>query len=225
MSFDPSQLLRRATSRAKSDVANKLVSMLLHELSRSINQSNALTVNSSNYAKIVGQHFGAKCPYCSRDLEPRHVAVEHLDGMNRFRAGLHVSGNVVVSCADCNREKRRDDQAKVLNLAATGWESFLTHDSTSCVNTCKTCLYWKRLIPNADERSRRLLLATERIREFRAIPEIKCTLEKSQLLQQRALSFLENFYREGQLFASNRISELAGSIIGKPSPQNPCQNE
>ena len=34
MEFDSAQALRRATGRAKSDVANKLVSMLLHEISR-----------------------------------------------------------------------------------------------------------------------------------------------------------------------------------------------
>ncbi len=35
---DPTAQLRSATRRAQSDVANKLVSMFLHELSRTISQ-------------------------------------------------------------------------------------------------------------------------------------------------------------------------------------------
>ncbi len=46
MSFDTSGYLRRATGRAKSDVANKLVSMYLHDVSRRLCNELELSVNS-----------------------------------------------------------------------------------------------------------------------------------------------------------------------------------
>lgn len=106
---DATSQLRSATRRAKSDVANKLVSMFLHELSRRISQDWPMKVDSDEYAKLVRAQFNNHCPYCSRDLAETTPVVEHLDGMNRYRAGLHVSGNVLVACRDCNSEKRRDD--------------------------------------------------------------------------------------------------------------------
>jgi hypothetical protein len=124
MTFQTSLYMRRATGRAKSDVANKLVSMLLHEVSRKICGSLKLNVSDSDYIEAVVQRFGDCCCYCERPLENDRAAVEHLDGMNRFRAGLHIPGNVTVSCKKCNNEKRRDDQRPELVLANSGWESF-----------------------------------------------------------------------------------------------------
>jgi len=136
---DATSQLRSATRRAKSDVANKLVSMFLHELSRRISQSWAIKVDSMEYAEIVRRQFNNQCPYCSRDLVNRVSVIEHLDGMNRLRAGLHVPGNVLVACSQCNSEKRRDDSLKVLLLAKSGWESFLSHDGGRCTPSCLTC--------------------------------------------------------------------------------------
>ena len=212
MNFDPCQLLRKSTFRAKSDVANKLVSMLLHELSRRVNQETRLTVNGPTYSKLATDFFGCHCPYCSRELVVKHVAVEHLDGMNRFRAGLHIPGNVVVSCSDCNREKRRDDQLPVLLLAKSGWESFLTHDSLKCNQSCKTCAYWASLFPDQQSREAHLLDARTRIHEFRNTSEVAAVLQASIRIQETAPKNLEKFYREGQSYAHERIKELADII-------------
>jgi predicted transcriptional regulator len=95
---DASSQLRSATRRAKSDVANKLVSMFLHELSRKISQNWEIRIGSEKYEEIVRQWFQNRCPYCSRDLTINDAVIEHLDGMNRLRAGLHVTGNVLVAC-------------------------------------------------------------------------------------------------------------------------------
>jgi hypothetical protein len=132
---DPTSQLRSATRRAKSDVANKLVSMFLHELSRRITQTWAIKVDSMEYGDLVRKQFNNQCPYCSRDLANRVSVIEHLDGMNRLRGGLHVPGNVLVACRECNSEKRRDDSLKVLSLANSGWESFLSHDGGRCAAT------------------------------------------------------------------------------------------
>ena len=122
MSFQTATYLRKATSRAKSDVANKMVSMFLHDLSRKVNSSLGANVTDIRYADAVTAAFGNSCCYCSRSLEHDRAAVEHLDGMNRFRVGLHIQGNVIVACKRCNGEKRRDDQPRELSLAESGWE-------------------------------------------------------------------------------------------------------
>jgi hypothetical protein len=129
---DSTSQLRSATRRAKSDVANKLVSMFLHALSRRICQDWPIRVDGEKYEQLLRTQFNNRCPYCSRDLANTPSVIEHLDGMNRYRAGLHVPGNVLVACRRCNTEKRRDDSVRTLLLARFGWESFLSHDGTRC---------------------------------------------------------------------------------------------
>ena len=94
---DPTSQLRSATRRAKSDVANKLVSMFLHELSRKIGEDWPIRVESEKYEELVRKWFSNRCPYCSRDLADAVPVIEHLDGMNRYRAGLHTPGNVLIA--------------------------------------------------------------------------------------------------------------------------------
>src|SRR5207237_2307009 len=122
MSFDTSTYLRRATSRAKSDVANKLVSMFLHEISRRLVLRTGLSVTDTDYVNAVAATFSNNCSYCNCALEVDRAALEHLVGMNRLRIGLHVPGNVVLACKRCNNEKRRDDSLQTLDLAESGWE-------------------------------------------------------------------------------------------------------
>ena len=106
--------------------------MFLHELSRRIGQSWHITVDGEDYEKLVRERFNNRCPYCSCDLANTVPVIEHLDGINRYRVGLHVPGNVLVACRRCNNEKRRDDSLMVLSLAKSGWESFLSHDGSRC---------------------------------------------------------------------------------------------
>ena len=82
---DPCSQLRSATRRAKSDVANKLVSMFLHELSRRVSQAWPIRVDGEEYEKLVRERFGSRCPYCVCDLASTVSVIEHLDGMNRYR--------------------------------------------------------------------------------------------------------------------------------------------
>jgi hypothetical protein len=164
---DPTSILRSATRRAKSDVANKLISMFLHELSRSISKNWRFRVDGQEYESLVRECFGNRCPYCRCSLaETAHVN-EHLDGMNRYRAGLHVPGNVLVACRKCNGEKRRDDQRKTLSLATSGWASFLSHNGEKCAATCKTCMYWTGVWQDETERKKMLLENLQRIQGFR----------------------------------------------------------
>jgi hypothetical protein len=203
---DPTSQLRSATRRAKSDVANKLVSMFLHELSRSISQDWPIKVDDEEYEKLVRERFNNQCPYCSCDLTTAVCVIEHLDGMNRSRAGLHVAGNVLVACRRCNSEKRRDDSSRSLSLAESGWESFLSHDATRCAASCLTCLYWRSIWQDEKERGLRLSQNLQRIRSFRsAFSEFQQILPS---VMQTLPALLTKLYSDCQAFAETEIRSL-----------------
>jgi len=202
--------LRTATRRAKSDVANKLVSMCLHEMSRRISQNWAVKVDGEEYERLVRERFNNQCPYCSCDLTISESVIEHLDGMNRYRTGLHVPGNVLVACRRCNSEKRRDDSLKILSLAGSGWESFLSHDGTRCAAPCLTCRYWAGIWSDQTERRLRLSENLERVRSFRsAFSEFQQVLPS---LMETQPALLTKLYIDCQAFAETEIKSLLGKF-------------
>ena len=203
MSFPASTYLRTATSRAKSDVANKLVSMFLHELSRRICAFLDLSVTDSRYARAVEATFGSNCCYCCQPLEKDRTSVEHLEGMNRFRLGLHIPGNVILSCKRCNGEKRRDDQMRELTLAEYGWESFLSHDSTRCGAACNTCRYWRMVWPDPTERVEGMKKARQKIAGFRS--QYPASLAWSRGARTLLRQTVDSLYRGCQEFATSQI--------------------
>lgn len=203
---DPTSQLRSATRRAKSDVANKLVSMFLHDLSRSISKDWSFRVDGKEYEELVRRCFGNRCPYCLVDLKETTAVIEHLDGMNRYRSGLHVPGNVLVACRKCNGEKRRDDQIKCLSLATSGWASFLSHDRSQCNVNCKTCLYWEGIWADESERKERLSENLQRIQKFRSqFGEFQAV--HPALVDVLPL-MLTKLYSDCQLFAETEIKSL-----------------
>ncbi|HWB03100.1 MAG TPA: hypothetical protein VG796_08765 [Verrucomicrobiales bacterium] len=210
MEFRTHNALKKATGRAKSDVANKLVSMLLHEISRKACSAAHCSVSDREYREAVVNAFGDNCLYCGTALETHRAAVEHLNGMNRFRIGLHIPGNVALACTDCNREKRRDDQASHLTLATTGWESFLSHDGTQCQGNCKTCTYWLRRWGDKEERTQRLKEAMDRIRAFQMpfLPFIEWSSMTRPAIQDK----VEALYRACQEFATMEIEKLTSEL-------------
>ena len=210
MEFDSAQALRRATGRAKSDVANKLVSMLLHEISRRACAAGGMSVSDPAYSRAVISGFGHLCVYCSHTLEHDRSAVEHLDGMNRFRIGLHVPGNVAMACRRCNNEKRRDDQLPALILAPTGWKSFLSHDGNGCPPGCKTCAYWFTLWPDSAIRAPKLVEITARIEEFRR-PYARF-IEWTEANRLAVQTRVESLYRSCQYFATSEIEKLTSEL-------------
>jgi hypothetical protein len=203
---DPTSQLRSATRRAKSDVANKLVSMFLHEFSRRISQSWHVSVDGEEYENLVRERFNNRCPYCSCDLASAVPVIEHLDGMNRYRVGLHVPGNVLVACRRCNNEKRRDDSLLVLSLAKSGWESFLSHDGSRCSTSCPTCLYWRGIWERDEERRLRLSENLQRLRLFRSsFSEFELILPP---LLDTMPALLSKLYADCQAFAATEIESL-----------------
>jgi hypothetical protein len=207
---DPTSQLRSATRRAKSDVANKLVSMFLHEFSRRISEDWPIRVDGEEYAALVRKWFDNRCPYCSCNLADTVSVIEHLDGMNRYRAGLHTPGNVLVACRRCNSEKRRDDASRVLLLARSGWESFLSHDGTHCAPSCLGCRYWKGIWEDEGERELRLSQNLQRIRSFRgAFPEFQQMIPS---LAESLPVLLTKLYSDCQIFAETEIKALLATF-------------
>jgi hypothetical protein len=219
---DSASQLRIATRRAKSDVANKLVSMFLHELSRKISQDWPIRVDSQEYEDLVREKFNNRCPYCSCDLAVAVSVKEHLDGMNRLRGGLHVPGNVLMACKRCNNEKRRDDSLKLLSLAQTGWESFLSHDGSRCSVDCFTCRYWESIWADREERTERLSVNLRSIRAFRdEFREFQRILPK---LRQTLPDVLMKLYSDCQNFAETEIKFLLEKFQQMPEPRSKSDN-
>lgn len=180
--------------------------MFLHELSRRVSQNWPMKVDGEGYESLVRERFINRCPYCSCDLAKTISVIEHLDGMNRYRAGLHVSGNVLVACRRCNSEKRRDDSLKVLSLAESGWASFLSHDGTRCAASCLTCEYWKSIWDNEEERRIRMSENLQRIRSFRSLfSEFE---QAHPTLMESLPALLAKLYSDCQSFAETEISSL-----------------
>ena len=187
--------------------------MFLHDVSKRVSEKLGLAVTHPTYAGTVAQAFGTQCCYCGGLLEQDRAAVEHPDGMNRFRIGLHVPGNVIVSCVRCNRVKRRDDSIKDLSLATTGWESFLSHDGSQCANGCKSCMYWAQIWPNADERGVRLAATRSKILKFRT--DYGDFLNLSATIRIELKSKIETLYRECQEFATISIRDSVDAITSE----------
>lgn len=221
MSFDVTAALRKSTGRAKSDVANKLVSMFLHEVSRKACASGGLSVADKRYTDSVVAMFGQECIYCGTALTASVVpVVEHLNGMNRFCVGLHVPGNVAMSCKTCNNKKRLDDQK--LLLADNGWESFLLHDGIRCETTCKTCNYWREIWPDDELRTRSLARAKDRV--FRFQEDYQQFIRWSSDVRGTLRKKIEALYRDCQRFATEEIDKLVNEVnlefVTGECPQN-----
>jgi len=209
MSFDVTSALRKSTGRAKSDVANKLVSMFLHEVSRKACAAGGMSVSTPRYTDSVLAAFGQHCLYCGIELTNSVVpVVEHLNGMNRFSVGLHVPGNVAISCKNCNNKKRIDDQQ--LPLAENGWESFLSHDGTRCAPECKTCAYWRIIWPESEIRATALLQTKERVFLFQA--DYQQFVRWSANARGTLRAKIQLLYRDCQRFATEEIEKLVNEV-------------
>ncbi len=185
--------------------------MFLHLLSQKLCEAWQLKISDKTYLDNVRSVFSDCCPYCSTPLSRSNVIVEHPDGMNRLRAGLHVPGNVLLACRRCNGEKRRDDSLANLVLASSGWESFLSHDGRRCAASCLTCTYWRSVWPKDEERQTRLESTADRIRSFRSeYPQFQRT---HPYLQKRLPSSLAILYTDCQDFAGTRISSLMDEFL------------
>lgn len=213
---DSASQLRSATRRAKSDVANKLISMFLHELSRSISRGWQIKLGGIEYEHLVRQIFENRCPYCRCDLVEADSVIEHLDGMNRCRAGLHVPGNVLVACRKCNGEKRRDDSLRILLLANSGWASFLSHDGTRCNSLCRTCKYWEAIWEEKSQRQEMLNENLQRITMFRSrFAEFQLVLP---VLVETLPALLNKLYSDCQIFAETEIKSLLEKFNESSAP-------
>ncbi len=113
---------------------------------------------------------------------------------------------ILLACKRCNGEKRRHDSLRILSLAPSGWESFLSHDGTRCSTPCRTCLYWETIWTDGRERALRLRENLERVRSFRAMfLEFQKALPSFMETQPALLTKL---YIDCQSFAEREINSL-----------------
>jgi hypothetical protein len=211
--MDALQQLRRRNQRQKSDVAQKLVAMCLHELSaRIVDQRPDLRVESDAYITAVRSAFGDACAFCAAELG-KDTHVEHLDAMNRVRGGLHVAGNVVLACKNCNNQKRNDDRGRHdLELTGeSGWDRFLSHDGSLCESGCKSCAYWRELFPRADLRSAHLASRLELLRRFRS----QFGADQLAVPARAIVADLEELYRAWQQAAEDATDRFADAAAGR----------
>ena len=195
--------------------------MCLHTLSRRLREKEEMRIDSEQYLELVRATFQDLCPYCRRSINAESDSVvEHLDGMNRLRAGLHVSGNVLIACKQCNNEKRRDDSLKDLILADSGWESFLSHDGTRCSEKCKTCLYWTRIWTDNDYKMESLAANRRRISEFRAAYLSPSARDLRRLIAPA----LKSMYEKCQNFAEQSIVEFVEQMTSYSNANSPPAN-
>ena len=168
-----------------------------------------------NTSRSWTQYLAAVCCYCSQILEMDRTSVEHLDGMNRVRLGLHIPGNVILACKRCNGEKRRDDQLGELTLASSGWESFLWHDAMRCGLACNTCRYWQAVWPSVAERVENMKRAREKIAAFRSQypASLRWSRNSQTLLRQTA----DLLYRGCQEFATTQIQQTVDEAFRRLS--------
>lgn len=191
--------------------------MFLHDVSRKLCSTLGLRVNDVRYAEAVAAIFKANCCYCGRALEADRASVEHLDGMNRFRIGLHIPGNVILACTRCNREKRRDDSRPALTLAESGWQSFLSHDSSRCPSGCNSCRYWLGVWPQAEHRISNLNQAMSRIAAFRK--DYLAYLELNAKARTLLVVQIDAIYRDCQEFATTRIKDAVEEVLRGLRPE------
>jgi hypothetical protein len=168
------------------------------------------SVNDDDYGAAVSGAFGSQCAYCGKTLERDRAVIEHLEGMNRFRLGLHLPGNVALSCVRCNREKRRDDQQENSPLASTGWEAFLSHNGQRCASACKTCLYWSSVWEDSNERTENLMAAVLRIQTFRE--PFARFVDWNAKARPLICREVEQMYRDCQVFAKQEIERLLSKL-------------
>lgn len=165
--LDPFAQLRRRNQRQKSDVAQKMVAMCLHNLSsKLVKEWPNLRVETLGYSQSVREAFGEACAFCDSMLAT-DTHVEHLVAMNRARCGLHIAGNVVLSCKRCNNAKRRDDQAITRTTGTSGWDNFLGHNGSCGPRPCSTCAYWETRVASPTARRDYLSTRSAKILTFR----------------------------------------------------------
>ncbi|MZP31367.1 hypothetical protein GTO91_16830 [Heliobacterium undosum] len=209
MSYNPFEVFSNS-SRGTADVANKLVNMILSAVNKEYIKDS--TVKDPIYIESVKKYFGPRCVYCERVFNENFESVrEHVEAMNRFRAGLDVQGNVLLSCKECNEKKKEYDQMS-LSEVPNAWEKLLKPFGNDCLDGCKHCEYWRSIYRGKSDDEIRFILEKrlEKIKNFRIqylplnFDKIRCGL----------VSILDEVYKECQSFAKQKEQEVLNQIRG-----------
>lgn len=95
------------SKRTRSDISNIAVRMLLQE------ESSKYKAHTN---KQIFEILGKKCIYCESETD---ITIDHLVPINKKDCGLHIAGNLVPACRECNHEKSGKSWRFFANSAAT----------------------------------------------------------------------------------------------------------
>lgn len=93
--------------RSQSDISNMALRIFLQDVGRFYDQIRELDEYRSlrTQKREILLFFNESCAYCGQPLKMDEMTEDHLIPMNKASLGLHAWGNVVPSCAECNKQK------------------------------------------------------------------------------------------------------------------------
>ena len=102
--------------KGRADIANFALRAFLTKVGHRYDELRGLEPfrpTKSQWLEVL-QHFDCCCTYCGAGLASEEITKDHLIPLNKTSLGLHAWGNVVPSCAACNKAKHHG-----------AWEPFL----------------------------------------------------------------------------------------------------
>jgi hypothetical protein len=100
--------------RGKADISNTALRIFLQEMGIAYDSERQLKPYQNRDFAEVRALFHDCCCYCGLALEPKRIAQDHLEPLNKTALGLHAWGNIVPACQDCNHDKGGSPWAEFL---------------------------------------------------------------------------------------------------------------
>jgi len=94
-------------AKGKADLSNTAIRIFLHRVGIAYDIARGYSpfhTNGPEWANAL-DYFDHKCCYCNVLLTEETLVQDHLIPTNKESLGLHAWGNVVPSCASCNKTK------------------------------------------------------------------------------------------------------------------------
>ncbi len=94
-------------AKGKPDLSNTAIRIFLHRVGTAYDAAREFQPfkTSGPEWEKARQYFDNGCAYCGVKLDADAVVQDHLIPINKESLGLHAWGNVVPSCAKCNKVK------------------------------------------------------------------------------------------------------------------------
>lgn len=107
-------------ARSKSDISNHTIRIFLQKVGRFYDEKRGFkpfTQNIKNKNELL-KSFNHQCCFCSEEINQESISIDHLIPTNKDSLGLHAWGNIVPSCARCNKNKHSKNWKDYINSLA-----------------------------------------------------------------------------------------------------------